>query len=180
MSTIQHEAYSLDEVLLPELVDNQSSEPFQVSSIETANWALRKLLDAQHQLAKLRDAAKSFKARVDRWFEESSKEAKGSVEFFESLLRPWVQSELQKRSGRSKTIPLPSGTVGLRKLPDRVDVSDPEIALQYCAESLPEAVVIKRDVSKTVIKKAMAKGEAVPGVVIQRGTEALVVKGLLE
>ncbi len=59
--------------------------------------------------------------------------------------------------------PPPTATAQLRKLPDRIDIVDREIALSYCKANHPEAVIVREDISKTAVRSLIfTEGEAIP------------------
>ena len=77
---------------------------------------------------------------------------------------------------RSRSLVLPSGVAQLRKLPDRLDIVDKDAALSYCESSHPEAVIVRKDLSKAELKRLVFNGEAIPGVSAELGSDELYVR----
>lgn len=163
---------ALEEILAP---DEDTKTPFTVDSVEKAAWAARKILDAEGRISQYTDQAKAYKAQIDSWFERVVKEEQDSVEYFRSILKPFSEQELSNQ--KSKTLKLPGLSIQLRKKPDKVEVTDKETAISFCEEMHPDAIVIKKDVSKTYLKDLLTKkGELVPGCEIAVGDKDLYIK----
>jgi phage host-nuclease inhibitor protein Gam len=93
-------------------------------------------------------------------------------------LEPYVKDEVSKLH-KSKTLSLPTGTASFRKLPDRLDITDGETALAYCESEHPEAVIIKKELDKSILKDLILKqAEPVPGVEAELGPDRLYIKPL--
>jgi phage host-nuclease inhibitor protein Gam len=69
-----------------------------------------------------------------------------------------------------------SATVSLRKLPDRLEITDSAAALAFCQVEHPEAVIVKKELSRSVLKKLALDGTAIPGVAMELGADELYVK----
>ena len=67
----------------------------------------------------------------------------------------------------------------MRKQPDRIDIIDNAVALAYCEAEHPEAVVIRKELNKSVLKDLILKqAEPIPGVSAELGEDKLYVKPL--
>ena len=144
-------------------------EVFYVHDAATANWVVRKVVEAR-QYAK----------RVQAWADAELRRARREEEFFlyrfGGQLEQWVRAELAKQRGR-KSICLPAGQIGFRLRPARLDISDEKGLLIWCDENLPTAVVIRESVSKTVLMEYVEKtGEIPTGTVLSGGSEHFYVK----
>lgn len=160
---------ALEEILSPE---EDTTPPFTVDTVEKAAWTARKILDAEHRISQFTDQAKQYKAQIDTWFERVVTEQEASVDYFRSLLMPFIEQELTGQ--KSKTLKLPGLSIQLRKKPNRVEVTDKEIAISFCEANHPDALMIKKDVSKTFLKDLLSNlGELVPGCTIVLGREEL-------
>lgn len=179
MATVFKLEPELAEILIDDFSTQEPRKPFQVDSIETANWALTKLLSANTEVERYRDLAQQYKRRIDGWFAESISQTVESIDFFEGLLKPWVQTELAEKGGRSRSIRLPSGTIGLRKTPDKVEVANEQLALEYCEQELPQALVVKKSLAKAELKASLKGRKRIPGVTLLPGVDALVAKGVI-
>lgn len=150
---------SLGELLFsPENMDVTSeAEDFAVRSIEMAAWAARKVVDARARISARTELADRYKNRIDEWLKKSCSEDSESIEFFMSHLKPFAEREIGCQR-RSRTVHLPGASLSLRKKPDRFEILDEAEAIAYCEESLPEVIVIKKQISKTALKQCLHKG----------------------
>jgi hypothetical protein len=148
---------------------------FIVDSLAKADWCISRILDAETRIARRASLASELHARIDTWFQKASAADNDSIVNFSSFLRPFVETELSIQR-RSRSLVLPSGTAQLRKLPDRLDIVDKDAALSYCESSHPEAVVVRKDLSKPELKRLVFSGEAIPGVSAELGSDELYIK----
>ena len=163
----------LEDLLVPE--QDKNSETFTIDSPEKAAWASRKILDAQDHLTQLKEQAASYKAQIDAWFQKAVKEDEGSIDYLKSAVHPYVEAEVSKQH-KSKTLHLPGISIQLRKKPDRIDVVDKDTAVSFCEMNHPDAVIIKKDVSKSYLKVLLSKGEIIPGCDIALGENEIYFK----
>ena len=146
------------------------SEHFTIDTPEKAAWAVRKLLESQERVTRSEEQASAYKARIDKWFEQSIKEDEDSIAFFKSLLRPYVETQITHQR-KSRTLHLPGAAVSIRKKPDRIDVTDKETTVSFCEMNHPAALIVKKEVSKSYLKELLAKGEIIPGCTVQIGED---------
>jgi hypothetical protein len=149
---------------------------FVVDSIPKADWAVGRILDAQARIDSRSALASELHARVDTWLTKANDPDNDSIVYISSLLRPFAEFEIAKQH-RSRSLFLPSGTAQLRKLPDRLSIDDAEAAISYCEAQHPSAVIVKKDVSRTELKRLIfTDGEAIPGVTAELGSTELYIK----
>lgn len=149
---------------------------FVIDSLAKADWAIAKILDAEARISRRTELAADLHARLDAWLQKSSTADNDTVVYITGLLRPYAESEIAKQR-RSRTLLLPSGSVSLRKLADHLDIVDRDAALAFCEASHPEAVIVKKDLSRSVLKTLIAaQGEAIPGCEFELGSDQLYVK----
>lgn len=155
---------------------SEAQAPFTVDSLSKASWAAARILEAQERIAQRTELARSYKARIDAWLFDANAPDLNSMDYLRSLLKPWVEDQVARQQ-RSRTVLLPTATVQLRKLPDRIDIIDRDAALAYCKTNHPEAIVVKEEVSKSAVRSLIfTEGEAVPGVEAELGHDELYVK----
>ena len=149
---------------------------FVVDSIAKADWAVGRILDAQVRIDSRSALASELHARVDAWLTKANVPDNDSIVYISSLLRPFAEAEIAKQH-HSRSLFLPSGTAQLRKMPDRLSIDDAEAAISYCEAQHPSAVIVKKDVSRTELKRLIfTDGEAVPGVTAELGSTELYIK----
>jgi hypothetical protein len=149
---------------------------FVVDSLAKADWAVSRILEAEARIARRAALASELHTRIDAWLTKASAADNDSISYLTNLLRPYVESEVSMQR-RSRSLILPSGTAQLRKLPDRLDIIDRDAALSYCESSHPEAVIVKKDLSRSALKALIvSQGEAVPGCSFELGPDELYIR----
>jgi hypothetical protein len=117
--------------------DNLPPEPFptafEVRDAATANWLVRRIVEAR-----------AYAAHVETWAGAELRRARtrerSLLDRYGTQLKCWLESELARRSPRRRSVPLPAGTVGLRKLPSKLVVKDQRGLLRWCQLHLPGAI----------------------------------------
>jgi phage host-nuclease inhibitor protein Gam len=170
--------FSNTQVSVPADTEAPATEQFIVDSSSKASWAIACVLEAEDRINRRKALANEFKARIDAWLDSANKQDSNSISYLSSLLEPYVKDEVSKLH-KSKTLSLPTGTASFRKLPDRLDIMDSETAIAYCESEHPEAVIIKKELDKSILKDLILKqAEPVPGVEAELGSDKLYIKPL--
>jgi hypothetical protein len=129
-------------------------KPFEVDNPQKADWCITKIAEAQRRKKQREALVKHYKEKLDRWLAETNRPDEDNIEFFESLLRPFVQEEVKKNG--KKSVNFPAGRAGFRTS-TRTIVEDEESLLAWAEENAPEAV------KKSLLKSKLPDGA--PGVV---------------
>tara|TARA_B100000614_G_scaffold79051_1_gene70560 strand:+ start:1600 stop:2154 length:555 start_codon:yes stop_codon:yes gene_type:complete len=172
------EITDIDEVVFEDDVDIQEAkkpEGFVIDNQEKATWAAHRLLRAEDRMKERGHLAKDYKAKIDTWLETANRSDETTVETMRTLLTPFLESELSGKK-RKRSVDLLGARIGFRKLPERVEVIDEEAAITFCESKHPEVVVVKKELSRSELRKVAQKGELVPGVVLDGGDDRLYVK----
>ena len=157
---------------------SSATDGFTIDNLNKASWAVSKILEAEARIAQRTGLAKEFKSRIDVWLDSASKQDEDSISYLSFLLEPYVKNEISKLHN-SKTLSLPTGTASFRKLPDRLEIMDNSTALTYCEAEHPEAVIIKKELDKSILKDLILKqAEPIPGIEAELGIDKLYVKPL--
>jgi len=170
----------IDEVVFDQERDEEESrrpEGFVIDSQDKATWAARRSLQAEKRIKERERLAKQYKAKIDAWLERANKDDHSTTETMRALLTPFVEQELSG-STRKRSIDLLGVRVGFRKLPERVEVVDTEKAIAFCERNHPDVVIVKKELSKSGLRKVAQQGEFVPGVLLDGGQDRLVVTEL--
>ena len=146
------------------------AEHFNVSDEPTANWVVRKIVEA-HQ----------YREHVKEWAEQECRRAQRDEErlmyMFGRQLEEWVKGRLAATNGRRKSFTLPAGTVGFRHVNTAVVVIDEAAVIEWARSSQPKAIQTKEFLSKTAINEHFAAfGEVPPGVHVEPEREKFYVK----
>lgn len=178
---------SATEVLYPDFsmpalphipVDDSEFGPapaFVVDSMARADFCVAKILAAQARLDVRSALATELHSRVTAWVDKASSADLETIAFLTSSLRQFAETEIAKQH-RSRSLLLPSGTVSLRKLPDQLVINNHDQALSYCETTYPNAVIVKKELSRSVLKGLIvSQGEAIPGCSFELGTDSMIV-----
>jgi phage host-nuclease inhibitor protein Gam len=158
--------------------DTPTTVQFTVDTASKASWAIACILEAEERINRRESLVDEYKARLDAWLDTASHQDSNTISYLSFLLEPYVKDEVSKLH-KSKTLSLPTGTASLRKLPDRLEITDNAAAIAYCESEHPEAVIIKKELNKSTLKDLILKqAEPVPGVEAELGSEKLYIKPL--
>ena len=111
------------------------SSPFTVQDEASAAWVVRKVIEARAYSERVRAWAAAELRRAEHeesWF----------LQRFGSQLEGWLRDELMRRGGRRRCVALPSGTVGLRQQPARLEIVNEVAAAAWCRQHVPDALRI--------------------------------------
>lgn len=102
---------------------------WRIEADDQAEWAGRHLAVAAEELARLREQANEWAARIGFWFEQASKRPLQRVGFFEDRLADYAMRV--REAGGPSTLTLPSVTVGTTLHKPAVKVEDDDRAAEY-------------------------------------------------
>jgi hypothetical protein len=184
LSTILFPDFSLSLLSLSDPTTSPSEDaeasaalPFTIDDLSKASWAASKVLEAQARIADRAELAQAYIEKINSWLSSSSKADEDSVSFLSLLIKPYIESELSRSHSRSRTLHLLTASASLRKGQDHVEILDPDAALSYCETSYPEAVVIKKELSRSVLRRLiLSEGTPIPGVEASLGSDSLYLK----
>lgn len=128
---------------------------FSIRDEKTADWLVRKLVEADAHIARVKLQAQREICRTER--------EKAFLLFrFGRPLETWAQKELAKHKGRRKSLLLLSGTVGFRTLKAKLVLDDEAKAVAWAKRHCRSAVVIIERLSKTTLNQHVANTGEVP------------------
>ena len=162
--------YVIDDMLFDEeLPVATKDEPWEIQSLDDANFAMNRVARAQSKIDERQQIAESYRqkleARLTEWLESASKEDQSTIDFFTPHLEFWGSREIAKQH-KKKSIDLMDGKIQQRTTQGSVIIYDEDAAMKYCEKHVPDAVKIKKSLSKTELKKALQDGEVIPKVEI--------------
>jgi hypothetical protein len=130
-------------------------EAFAIDSEEHANWLVQKVT-----------AARQYAERVKKWAEQELRRAEREEEtlmfLFGRQIETWAKSEIGNQNGRRKSLALPAGTLGYRKLAAKLVIDDEELVLEWAKKNCEVAIVITERLSKSVLDEFFKKTGAIP------------------
>jgi hypothetical protein len=142
---------------------------FEVRDQATANWVVRKIVQARQ-----------YADRVDAWAAAEIRRAKGEEAFllrrFGAQLEQWTKQQLNPGYGR-RSVPLPAGVVGFRHEPPHLHILDQTKLLTWCRCNLPTAIKVIETVNKTPLLEHLTEtGECPNGTELIGGGDKFFVK----
>lgn len=161
----------------------EEKEKFEVNSLSSADWAIRKIKELEADIKQNNDFAEAEKIRLEQWLESENRKYQESIEYFNGLLSHYLQ-ELRKDNPKAK-ISTPHGTVSTRKNPKQWTYSD-DVLAELEEKEMFEFIRIKKEVDKKELKKVLSAtddgivvnsdGEVIKGVTVVDGGEVMTVK----
>lgn len=143
-------------------------EGFSVHDEATANWVIRKILEAR-----------AYAAHVNAWAALELRRAEREERFFLERFGPQLEAWARERlaHARRKSLRLPAGAIGFRTAPPHLSVTDEAKLIHWCKANLPLAIVVREHVLKTPIKRHIqTTGECPDGADVIGGGERFYVK----
>jgi len=161
------------ETLPPQLheIEDPAQPAFCIDSAERANWLVRRVIEARAYGDRVRTWAAKEQRRAER--EEAQ-----LMYLFGRQLQDWVVQDLATQRGRRKSVSLPAGTVGFRRVGLKLRIQDRAAVLDWARATLPQAVVTREFLSKTAINDHFSQTGEIPsqGVVIDPEHEAFFIR----
>lgn len=149
--------------------------------METAVKDLTSLDSAVSRVKGLESRRAAAKAVADEWREKIAAWERKEYEAIDSKI-DWLMGEMAPYvrdvigAGKKRSVDTPSGVVGFRSPPERVEVEDEPRAITHLKAVAPQAVVVKESIDKRAAKKLLDEGVEIPGLSIVRGEDRIYVK----
>jgi hypothetical protein len=128
---------------------------FEIADENTANWLVKKVV-----------AARQYGERVKEWAEQERRRAEREeatlLYLFGRQLERWVKGEIERLAGKKKSICLPGGTVGFRRVNASLQVDDEQTVLLWAKRNCPQAVVVKESLSRSELKSHFEATGVIP------------------
>lgn len=119
----------------------ESREHWKPENDDQANWCLEKISEAKAEIMDARAFYEAKMKQLDRWLENTIAPYNRDCEHFEALLAGYAEEALTGK--KKRTISLPGGKFGFRKVPAKIDRDDAAL-LEFAETSAPEYVKIKK------------------------------------
>ena len=177
--------YELDELenldlnLLEQEDDNDGEnlaeikERFKINDIGSANWTFRKIKSLQETVQENKILANEEKKRVDSWLQKENSQAEQSIEFFEHLIKDYLESERSKDKKFKLTTPY--GKASVRKSKSW-DFDNEKVINNLKNIGMNEFIKIEESIKKADLKKqltvtevgtvANSDGEVIEGITV--------------
>lgn len=158
---------------------------FQITDINSLNWALRKISSINAQLSDEEKLYESEFGRIALWIGKQRDSAARSREFFEGLIAEYATTQREKDP--KFKVSTPYGKLSYRKQKPHWDYVDETLVKYLEDNSLNDLIRVKKEPIKNDIKERFAvskegrlinqdTGEVIPGVVITERGDKLEIK----
>jgi hypothetical protein len=146
-------------------------EGFNVRDAATANWVVRKIVEAR-----------TYAARTKAWADAEQRRAQREEDFllrrFGADLEQWARQQIAQQHDRRQSVSLPAGCVGFRAEPTKLVVADERQLLSWCRQNLPSAIRTFESVPKTPLMEHLkATGECPTGTELMGGGHKFYISG---
>jgi phage host-nuclease inhibitor protein Gam len=157
---------------IEEILFGEAPEKFEINDDNSLAWALRKIRQAEEEIAKAEKKREEWIKKINEWFGDETTPHVKTIEYMKTLVHDYMI-----RTGK-KTVKHPLGTVRTRKT-TRLEVVDETRFLAWAKESGNDQFIrVKEEVDKKELKKNIAPGtiggafylgtgEEIPGVIAQ-------------
>ena len=128
-------------------------EPFAVTDDRKAEWCMKKIAEADHEL-------ETMKAWYKTQTDAAQTHHDNEVAYFTGLLRAYFETVPAKDTKTMRKYALPSGNLVLNKAKQDFGCENPQALLEWCEKNDPEMIRVKREPCWIDIKKRLVKTDA--------------------
>jgi hypothetical protein len=140
-----------------EFQTDRLGQGFCIDNADRANWLVRRIIEARAYA----DRVRTWSAREER---RAKRDEQRLLYLFGRQLETWVSQELANSGGKRKSINLPAGSVGFRRIRPKLVIEDRTAVTDWAREHLPKAIVTKEHLSKQVINTQFAQTGEIPDI----------------
>lgn len=134
---------------LQELRNIEPKKAWEVDSLESANWALRKIAALDKNNKEIEKLANNERQRIDEWQKKETENNQQTIDFFtEKLSKYYAELLLINPKEQIKT---PYGAVTTRKIPAKLEYSENSIE-ELENKGMSDYIRIKKEPDKTRLK----------------------------
>lgn len=144
----------MNELLKEELktVNDREQDGFQINSLQSADWAMRKLQAIDKHDQEVQKAAQFDLDQTIAWRDRKLTENETNREYFQSLLKDYLYRERQH--DKKFKIDTPHGKVMTRKTPAGLKYADATVLKSLRDQGIKEFIRVKEEINKQDLKKA--------------------------
>jgi phage host-nuclease inhibitor protein Gam len=145
-------------------------EAFRVCDEATANWVVRRVMEARKYAERVEAWAATELGRAER-------EERFLLERYGRQLEAWARQRLAEGRARGKSVRLPAGTIGFRATSPHLSIQDASALLRWCRSHLPLAIRTREHVLKSAVQEHVrSTGECPQGAAVVAGGERFFVR----
>lgn len=150
--------------------DFEVREQFEITDDSTAEWALKKIIEAKKERQRLLDLVDAEKQNLDIKKEQINKRYETDTGFLLSKLNTYLDTVDRKKTKTQETYQLLSGKL-VRKFAKQKLVPNKEALLEWCKQNAPEYV---KHTEEAMWGEVKGKFSIIDGAVICSDTGELV------
>jgi hypothetical protein len=150
--------------------DIEIKEQFEITDDSTAEWALKKVLEAKGERQRLLDLIEYEKDRLDAKKEQVEKKYESNTSYLLSKLGEYFETVTKRKTKTQESYQLLSGKL-VRKFAKQKLTPNKEALLQWCKENAPECIKTTEEASWSDIKSKLT---IIDGAVVYAETGELV------
>lgn len=149
------EQMELDELreLVFQLPEAEVKQRFRIDSLDSLNWALRKLSALEAKRKENEALAKKEYERIKAWEEKMTKDIEEHKQFFTSLIEEYARS--QRTADPKWKASTPYGKVGFRKQQPKWMYDEQKALESVETAGLDKFVRVKKELDKTALKASV-------------------------
>jgi hypothetical protein len=130
-------------------------EQFEVHDRPSAEWLVRKVVEAQAYMDRV-------KHQADREIRRTQQERDFLMMRYGPQLERWTREQLEQTKGRRKSVLLLAGTVGFRQTAPKLVIDDHSAIIRWAKRCCRSAVVTVERLSKTALNTHLTTTGEVP------------------
>jgi len=135
-----------------DLPSDQAREPWRITNIGEADWAMRVVAEARRR-------QQDYDDQIRLW-QDAKRRMGGSADWLEDRLAEWA---LEVRTDRVKSQALAHGTVATRRSPPKIEVVAEDAVIEWAKSHAPQAVRIECRFLKSEVGDSWAIRDVVVG-----------------
>ncbi|MDH5161482.1 host-nuclease inhibitor Gam family protein [Heyndrickxia oleronia] len=124
----QNELLEIDEI------ESQEQTQFEITDLDSLNWAFRKLSALKSKEKEIKQLANVERDRIDQWEKSELSTIENSTSFFEGLIQRYHAKQLAE-DPKVKTISTPYGKSKTRKSKEAPEKANEDELLEYVLEN---------------------------------------------
>ncbi len=138
-----------------ELENLEKSESFQVTNLETANWAFKKLEALKAKENEINEVAEKELDRIKQWQSQELKSIQSDKEYFEYLVTDYYKREKEKDDKFKLSTPYGKVTsrAGAKVLEMQSGINEQDVIEQLEQKGFTEFVKVSKQLNQADIKK---------------------------
>jgi hypothetical protein len=128
---------------------------FAIVDENSANWLVKKIVGARQYALRVKEWSEKEQRRAER-------EEHALLFMFGRQLEGWTKDEVAKLRGRRKSLNLPAGQIGFRRVNAKLVIDDDKRVLAWAKLNCPQAVVVVEKLGKSALDSFFSETGVIP------------------